>query len=69
VPAAGAWGSPHAWGRPLKTLYAAHLAAGLGNVDVVEGVPGTTDGVDLPPVVDGVLTLTDRPGFGLDLPL
>lgn len=60
-------GSPHAWGRPLKTVYAAHLAAGLGNVDVVEGVPGTTEGVELPELVDGVLSLGDRPGFGLDL--
>ncbi|WP_405059033.1 mandelate racemase [Kribbella sp. NBC_01505] len=61
--------SPHAWGLPLKTLYAAHLAAGLGNVDIIEGVPantlGTTDnGYTL---ADGLLTLADRPGFGIDL--
>lgn len=69
VRAAGAKGSPHAWGRPLKTVYAAHLAAGLGNVDVVEGVPGTTAGVELPALVDGVLSLGERPGFGLELAL
>ncbi len=66
----GVAGSPHAWGRPLKTIYAAHLAAGLGNVEIVEGVPGTTAGVDTSAHVfaDGRLTLADRPGFGLPVP-
>lgn len=68
VLAAGTKGSPHAWGRPLKTVYAAHLAAGLGNVDVVEGVPGETAGVEPLGLVDGILQLGDRPGFGLPLP-
>lgn len=68
--AAGVHGSPHAWGRPLKTRYAAHLAAGLGNVDVVEGVPGSVAGVDprLLSPVDGVLGLDSAPGFGIPLP-
>ena len=66
----GVAASPHAWGRPLKTIYAAHLAAGLGNVEIVEGVPGITDGVDTSAHVfaDGRLTLADRPGFGLPVP-
>lgn len=70
VVAAGAEASPHAWGRPLKTLYGAHLAIGLGSVPVVEGVPGVTDGVDtaLVGIRDGAITVTDRPGFGLPLP-
>ncbi|HEY9290421.1 MAG TPA: enolase C-terminal domain-like protein [Microlunatus sp.] len=61
--------SPHAWGRPLKTVYAAHLAAGLGNVPVVEGIPGTTDRVDLGghQFADGRLIISERPGFGLTL--
>ncbi|MFB6720776.1 mandelate racemase/muconate lactonizing enzyme family protein [Kribbella sp. NPDC056345] len=61
--------SPHAWGLPLKTLYAAHLAAGLGNIDTIEGVPGETLGtVDNGyTLADGLLTLPDRPGFGIDL--
>ncbi|MFI5735401.1 enolase C-terminal domain-like protein [Kribbella sp. NPDC051587] len=61
--------SPHAWGLPLKTLYAAHLAAGLGNVDIIEGVPANTLGTvdDGYTLADGVLTLADRPGFGIDL--
>lgn len=66
----GVHASPHAWGRPLKTRYAAHLAAGLGNVEVVEGVPGTVEGVDqaLLTPSDGVLRLGDAPGFGIPLP-
>jgi D-galactarolactone cycloisomerase len=62
--------SPHAWGRPVKTLYAAQLAAGLGGIEVVEGVPGDTDGVEDSGYrfADGVLTVPDRPGFGLPLP-
>ncbi|SDT35612.1 mandelate racemase/muconate lactonizing enzyme family protein [Microlunatus soli] len=66
----GVAASPHAWGRPLKTLYAAQLAAGLGNVPVVEGVPGRTDRVDDSGYrfVDGALVVPERPGFGLPLP-
>ncbi|MFF0345771.1 enolase C-terminal domain-like protein [Kribbella sp. NPDC004875] len=60
--------SPHAWGLPLKTLYAAHLAAGLGNVPIIEGVPGHTVGTGDYTLEDGYVVLPDRPGFGLDLP-
>lgn len=61
--------SPHAWGMPLKTLYAAHLAAGLGNIPTIEGVPGTTTGTTTTDytLTDGHLTLPETPGFGLDL--
>ena len=67
---AGVVASPHAWGRPVKTLYAAQLAAGLGSVEVVEGVPGMTAGVDTSAYefTDGRLTVPDRPGFGLPVP-
>ncbi|NUR95164.1 MAG: mandelate racemase [Kribbellaceae bacterium] len=64
MPVLKAEASPHAWGVPLKTLYAAHLAAGLGNTPIIEGVPGpgsyTLD--------DGYVVLSDAPGFGLSLP-
>jgi D-galactarolactone cycloisomerase len=65
----GVAASPHAWGKPIKTLYAAQLAAGLGNVAVVEGVPGTTLGADTSRyhLEDGVLRVPDGPGF--DIPL
>lgn len=61
--------SPHAWGMPLKTLYAAHIAAGLGNVPIIEGVPGHTLGTDGNgyTVTDGHLTISDEPGFGITL--
>jgi D-galactarolactone cycloisomerase len=66
----GVAASPHAWGRPLKTLYAAQLAAGLGSVELVEGVPGMTFGVDTSgyAFADGRLTVPDSPGFGLPVP-
>ena len=65
----GVQASPHAWGSPLKTFYAGQLAAGLGNIPTVEGVPGETDGVDASGyrLVDGVLSLPATPGFGLSL--
>ena len=40
----GVKASPHAWGDPLKCVYAVQLAAGLGNVPTVEGVPSATEG-------------------------
>ncbi len=65
----GVEASPHAWGSPLKTFYASQLAAGLGNVPTVEGVPGETDGVDAGGyrLANGVLSLPASPGFGLVL--
>ena len=65
----GVQASPHAWGHPLKTLYAAQLAAGLGAVPVVEAVPGSTDGVDASAYAlrDGAIVLPDAPGLGLEL--
>ncbi|QGN34063.1 mandelate racemase/muconate lactonizing enzyme family protein [Microlunatus sp. Gsoil 973] len=70
VAATGVKASPHAWGQPLKTLYAAQLAAGLGRIEIVEGVPGRTDGVDMSAYTfaGGLLTVPDRPGFGLPVP-
>jgi L-alanine-DL-glutamate epimerase-like enolase superfamily enzyme len=67
---AGAMASPHAWGHPLKTLYAAQLAAGFGRIPIVEGVPGRTIGVGTSAYrfTDGMLTVPDRPGFGLQMP-
>jgi L-alanine-DL-glutamate epimerase-like enolase superfamily enzyme len=64
MPLLKAEASPHAWGLPLKTLYAAQLAAGLGNTPIIEGVPGP----GAYPLEDGHVTLTQQPGFGLSLP-
>ncbi|HIZ34406.1 MAG TPA: mandelate racemase [Candidatus Ruania gallistercoris] len=65
----GVAASPHAWGQPLKSAYAAQLAAGLGNVLTVEGVPGSTVGVGAEAfaVRDGAITVPDTAGFGLTL--
>jgi L-alanine-DL-glutamate epimerase-like enolase superfamily enzyme len=65
----GVHASPHAWGIPLKTLYAAQLAAGLGNVITVEGVPGTTTGADTSgyELVEGHISVPEAPGFGIRL--
>lgn len=66
----GVHASPHAWGLPLKSLYAAQMAAGLGNVITVEGVPGRTVDVDTTAyqLVDGILQVPSTPGFGIPLP-
>lgn len=61
--------SPHTWGDPLKTFYTAQLAAGLGNVITVEGIPSVTYGanVKLYKLEDGMLSVPDSPGFGIPL--
>jgi L-alanine-DL-glutamate epimerase-like enolase superfamily enzyme len=67
---AGVAASPHAWGDPLKTLYAAQIGAGLGNVLTVEGVPGTVVGVDTSGyrLESGRLQVPMTAGFGIPLP-
>ncbi len=65
----GVQASPHTWGCPVNTMYAAQVASGLGNVIAVEGIPGCTSGVDMSGYVlsDGVLSVSDDPGFGMSL--
>jgi D-galactarolactone cycloisomerase len=67
---AGVAASPHAWGDPLKTLYAAQIGAGLGNVLTVEAVPGTAVGVDTGGYLldSGRLQVPMTAGFGIPLP-
>lgn len=62
--------SPHAWGQVVKTHYCAHLAAAYPHhIPCVEAVLGETEGVDHAGYVlnEGVLTIPDAPGFGMDL--
>lgn len=62
--------SPHAWGNVVKTNYCAHLAAAYPHhVPCVEAVLGISEGVDDSGYVlrDGILSIPDRPGFGMDL--
>ncbi len=50
--------------------YSAHLAAGLGNVLMLEGIPSTTHGADLGlyRIEEGILHVPeDAPGFGMKL--
>lgn len=61
--------SPHAFGSGLKTIYAAHLVAGLGNGCSVEGVSCSHEHVDFGENVirDGKMQVSNKPGFGLAL--
>jgi L-alanine-DL-glutamate epimerase-like enolase superfamily enzyme len=64
---AGVQASPHTWMWTPRTYYAAQLAAGAGNVCIVEGIPGKAKGVDYSAWVmkDGKLVAPDASGFGL----
>lgn len=65
VPAA-----PHAWGDPIKVLYSAQLAAGLGNALMLEGIPSITQGADLGlyRLEKGILHVPEgAKGFGMAL--
>ena len=62
--------SPHSWGLGLKTRTVCHIAAAFPDIcPAVEGVPDTTEGVDYSgyTLKDGIMTIEDRPGFGMDL--
>ena len=66
----GFLGSPHAWGDQVKTYYCAHLAAAWPHhIPCVEAVLGASEGVDDGGyrLHEGMLTLPQRPGFGLEL--
>ena len=62
-------GSPHAWGDQLKTHYATHLAAGLGNISTIEGVTCISDDIDYGnyPIKDGKISVSQEPGFGMKI--
>ncbi|MBI3973323.1 MAG: mandelate racemase [Chloroflexi bacterium] len=67
--AAGIKASPHTWAWCVRPRLVAQLAAGVGNVVMIEGIPGDTAGLDYRsyPLVDGRLRVPDTPGFGLPL--
>ena len=68
---AGLQASPHTWAGTPRPYYCAHLAAGLGNVDIVEGIPGKATGMDYSAYrfLEGNLVVPDAPGFGIELSL
>jgi len=53
----------------MRTHQTAQLAAGVGNVPIVEGIPGRTPGIDYSAyrMHDGKLVMPDEPGFGFRL--
>ena len=64
-----AMASPHTWGSMLKTHYVSHLAAGLENTAIIEGVTCISDEIDYGDykIKDGKLHVSDAPGFGMKL--
>jgi L-alanine-DL-glutamate epimerase-like enolase superfamily enzyme len=66
---AGVKASPHTWMWLPRPYYAAQLAAGVGNIPIVEGIPGTTKGIDTSAyeLRNGELVMPETPGFGLRL--
>jgi len=64
-----AMASPHTWGSMLKTHYVSHLAAGLENTAIIEGVTCLSDDIDYGDykIIDGKLNVSDAPGFGMKL--
>ncbi len=64
---AGIAAAPHLWGCTPKPLYCAHLAAGVGNVLIVEGIPGVGRNLDYSnfAIRDGKLCVPNVPGFGI----
>jgi D-galactarolactone cycloisomerase len=66
---AGLQASPHTWAGTPRPYYAAHLAAGVGNVAIVEGIPGTATGMDYSAykLADGKLVVPQTAGFGIGL--
>jgi len=66
---AGLRASPHTWAGTPRPYYCAHLAAGVGNVDIIEGIPGTATEMDYSAYrfADGNLVVPGSPGFGIGL--
>ncbi|MFO7903175.1 MAG: enolase C-terminal domain-like protein [Pirellulaceae bacterium] len=66
---AGIKASPHLWMWTPRTYYCAQFAAGVGNVCIIEGIPGRAPEIDYSAykITDGKLVVPDTPGFGLKL--
>jgi L-alanine-DL-glutamate epimerase-like enolase superfamily enzyme len=66
---AGVLASPHTWMWTPRPYYASQLVAGLGNVAMVEGIPGRAAGIDYSAYRfnNGKLVMPSEPGLGLRL--
>jgi D-galactarolactone cycloisomerase len=70
--AAGLLASPQTWAGTPRPYYCAQLAAGVGNVDIVEGIPGRATGMDYCAYSFdrvGRITVPSTPGFAIGLSL
>lgn len=67
--AAGVPAAPHTWCWCVRPCYVAQLAAGVGNVVCIEGIPGESTALDYVnyPVTDGKMRVPDLPGFAMPL--
>lgn len=63
---AGVQASPHAWMWTMRTHQTARLAAGVGNIPIVEGISGQAPGIDFSAyrMRVGNLIVPDEHGFG-----
>jgi len=61
--------SPHTWCWPIRPRCVAQLAAGVGNVVCIEGIPGETSDLDYSNygMVDGDVVVPELPGFAIPL--
>ena len=66
---AGVKASPHLWVWSPRPYYCAHLAAGVGNVLIIEGIPARSKNIDYSAfkIKDGNLHVPEKPGWGLGL--
>ena len=66
---AGVQASPHTWMWTPRPFYTVQLAGGVGNIPIIEGIPGRAQGIDYSAyrMRDGRLLLPEEPGFGLRL--
>jgi D-galactarolactone cycloisomerase len=66
---AGVWAAPHTWNSTMKATCTVQLAAGAGNVCIVEGIPAAVKGADFSAYrfEHGHLVMPQKPGFGLTL--
>jgi len=67
--AAGVPASPHTWAWCIRPRYVTQLAAGCGNVVIVEGIPGESSGLDYSgyTMADGNMVVPDLPGWGIPI--
>ena len=61
--------SPHTWCWCVRSHYVAQLAAGLGNVICIEGIPGHSSALDYShyPIHNGNISVPDLPGFAMPI--